>query len=305
MAKPRIAVLGLGTMGAAIARRLLESGYPLTVYNRSAAKALPLADLGAIMAPTPAAAVAEAGVAVLSLADGPAVEQVLFGDGGVVAAERDGLSVVDTSTVAPAQARDFGARLARHGLRRVEACVVGNAELARQGQLRVMAAGAGPDVAAVRPVLDAVGAEVRVVGPTGNAAAMKLVFNALLGGQLAALADALDYGVAAGLDRKTLLGAIAASGFASKAMAYRCGLALRGDLDPAAFRTELMRKDLGLVLSEAAELKTGVPVIVSAEGRFAEVCHTGLGGLDAAVLLTDPDQAGRPGAPAHGAGAAR
>ncbi len=281
MAELDVTLIGLGTMGSAMGHRLLTEGHRLTVHNRSQAKAEPLVAAGAKAAESAVAAVRGAAVIVLSLSDDDAVESVLFGPDGIADTIRSGQFIVDTSTVSPKYARHVTGRLAELGVQRVEACVIGNADLARNGELRVLAAG---DVEPVRPVLSALGTVIPL-GEPGRGAAMKLVFNAVLGGQLAALADAVEYGVAAGLDRNLLLAAVSASGFASKVMSFRCGLALRDELTPAAFRTTLMDKDLRMILADAGELNTPLPTIDAAQRRFGEAVTAGQGDLDAAVVL--------------------
>ncbi|MCW6009770.1 NAD(P)-dependent oxidoreductase [Micromonospora sp. CPCC 205371] len=278
-----VAVFGLGGMGAAMASRLLRAGYAVSVYNRTAAKAEPLVAAGARGATSPADAATGARTLLLSLSDEPAVREVLFErlDGRL----GDGVTVVDTSTVSPAFARECAERVAATGARRVEACVLGNAALARAGRLRVLAAGEPDDVAAVGPLLDALGQQVLHVGPAGMAATMKLAFNLLLGAQVATLAEAVRYGVAAGLDRDQLLEAIAESGFSSLPMAFRADLMRRRAYDPPAFRTRLMHKDLRFAVDDAARLGVGLPVTATAAETFAATMRAGAADLDAASVL--------------------
>ncbi len=287
------AVLGLGNMGAGMAGRLLAAGFPVTVYNRSPGKAAGLAAGGARLAATPAEAVTGARAVLVSLGDETAVEQVLFEQ--ALPALVAGQVVIDTSTVSPTFARAAAVRLAGAGIRRVEACVLGNPHQARAGELRVLAAGTAGDVAEVRDLLDVLGREVRHVGPAGHGASTKLVFNLLLGAQLAALAEAVAYGVRAGLDRELLLGAIEHSGFSSRVLAFRAALMREGRYEPAAFRTRLMAKDLDLVTREAAALGVELPVATRAAERFAEAVAAGLGDLDAAVIGAGPVAVDRPG----------
>jgi 3-hydroxyisobutyrate dehydrogenase-like beta-hydroxyacid dehydrogenase len=262
-----IAVVGLGVMGSGMATSLLDHGYRVLVHNRTAAKAAPLLDRGAELADSVEAAVAGADRVLLSLADEPAVDAVLAAAGPAL---RAGLVIVDTSTVSAEYSRALTARLAGAEVTRIEACVLGNPAQAAAGQLRVLAAGARPAVESAGDVLEAIGREVSYLGPVGNAATTKLVFNLLLGGQVAALAEAVNYGVAAGLDRDRLLTAIGASGFSSKVLSFRADLMRSRRYEPAAFRSALMAKDLRLGTEAAAE--AGVDT----------------GDADAAVLIDTP-----------------
>lgn len=291
MANRQLAFIGLGSMGGGMARRLLETGHTLTVFNRTARKAAPLVEAGAHLADAPERAAAGHDVVLLSLSDEKAVEEILFGR--VVPVLAPGALVVDTSTVSPGYAREAAARLAEKGLRRVEACVVGNPLQARKGELRVFVSGAAEDLYEIRPVLEAIGNEVVHVGVPGTAASMKLILNLLLGAQVAALAEAVDYGTAAGLDRDQLIGVVAASGFSSMVMRFRADLMLKRTYEPAFFRSELMEKDIRIAMEAAAELGTAMPVLGTVRERFAQVLAAGDGDKDASVLVEhQPKQGG-------------
>lgn len=283
MAERQLAFIGLGSMGGGMARRLLETGHTLTVHNRTAQKAAPLAEAGARLAATPEDAAAGHRLVLLSLSDEQAVEEVLFDR--VVPVLAPGTVVVDTSTVSPGYAREAAARLADKGLRRVEACVVGNPLQARKGELRVFVSGDPADLAEVRPVLEAFGSEIVHVGAPGTATSLKLILNLLLGAQVAALAEAVAYGTAAGLDRDQLIGVVAASGFSSLVMRFRAELMLKRSYEPAFFRSELMAKDIRIALAAAAEHGAAMPVLDVVHQRFAEVLAAGDGDKDASVLV--------------------
>ncbi|KXK63874.1 hypothetical protein AWW66_01230 [Micromonospora rosaria] len=270
-------------MGSAMAGNLLDNDLPLVVWNRTPARAAAVVAAGARLAATPAEAVAGADVVVVSLADEPAQRDVLLTR--TLPALRAGTWLVDTSTVSPTWSREVTARLAGHGVTRVEACVLGNPEQARAGALRVFAGGPAAHVEAVRDVLDVLGHQVLHVGDTGAGATLKLVFNLLLGAQVTSLAEGVAYGVGAGLDRDMLLTAVAESGFSSLVMSFRAQIMRQRSYTPAAFRSTLMGKDLALALSEAAGLGVDLPVTAAAAGRFAEVARRGDGDADAAVVV--------------------
>ncbi|MFH8349812.1 NAD(P)-dependent oxidoreductase [Streptomyces sp. NPDC018045] len=281
----QLAFIGLGAMGGGMAHRLLESGFELTVFNRTAGKAGPLVRAGARAADTPESAAAGRRVVLLSLSDETAVEEVLFGR--VVPVLEPGALVVDTSTVSPGYAREAAGRLAGQGLRRVEACVVGNPLQARQGELRVFGAGDEADLAEVRPVLDALGRVLHLGGP-GTATSLKVVLNLLLGAQVASMAEAVSYGVAAGLDRDRVIATIAESGFSSLVMRFRADLMRRGSYEPAFFRADLMAKDIGIATRSARESGLALPVLDTVRERFASVVAAGDGAKDASVIVDHP-----------------
>ncbi|MEU7166090.1 NAD(P)-dependent oxidoreductase [Streptomyces morookaense] len=280
----QLAFIGLGAMGGGMAHRLLDSGYRLTVFNRTAAKAEPLVRAGARGAASPEDAAAGHRVVLLSLSDEQAVDEVLFGR--VLPVLEPGAVVVDTSTVSPGYARRAAERLAGKGLRRVEACVVGNPLQARRGELRVLVSGEERDLDEVRPVLEALGgSQVARLGAPGTATSMKLILNLLLGAQVASMAEAVAYGVAAGLDRDRVIGTIADSGFSSAVMRFRAELMRRGTYEPAFFRADLMEKDIRVATAAARDSGLELTVLDTVRDRFAAVVAAGDGAKDASVIV--------------------
>lgn len=282
MAVRPVSVIGLGGMGSGMANALLDAGYPVTVYNRTAAKAQPLVDKGATLAPSAGDAGSGANVVVLSLADEHAVEEVLFGE--VVWRLAPGTTVVDTSTVSPSFAHNTAIRLAASGVHRVEACVIGNPAMAKTGQLRVFAAGKESDVDDVRDVLGVLSQEIRYLGPSGRAGTLKLAFNLLLGIQNAALAETVSFAEAAGLDREYLLAALDNSGWRSPILSFRAEFMRRREYTPAGFCTVLMQKDLILAQEEAAAHGVRLPLVAASAERYGEIISSGRGDEDAAVV---------------------
>jgi 3-hydroxyisobutyrate dehydrogenase-like beta-hydroxyacid dehydrogenase len=278
-----LAFIGLGGMGAGMALCLRRAGFPLVVHNRTAAKAVPLAEAGARVAASAAEAAGGARIVVLSLSDEAAVEQVLFGE--LSGRLLPGALVVDTSTVSPAYSADATERLARTGARRVEACVLGNPDMAQGGKLRVFTAGEQSDAEEVGDVLAALAQDLRHVGPAGSACALKLSFNLILGNQIAALAEAVLLADSAGLDRDLLLTAVTKSGFSSPTLAFRAELMRTRRYEPAAFRSTLMEKDLRLAVGEAAAHGLELPVTARVADRFTETVLAGDGDKDAAVVV--------------------
>lgn len=282
MAGRRVGVVGLGGMGAGIAQALLTAGFPVTVHNRTAARTVPLRQAGARVAGSAGEAGAGSDVLLLSLSDEPVIEQVLFGE--VVPRLRPGTTVVDTSTVSPSYARATGDRLAASGIRRVEACVIGNPGMAKEGRLRVFTAGESRAVQDVEDVLGAFSQQVRYVGPAGQASALKLAFNLLLGVQTAGLGEAVAFAEGAGLDRELLLDALEGSGWRSPVLSFRAGFMRRRTYRPAGFRSALMHKDLRLAREEAAARGVELPVTGCALDRFALLVAAGHGDRDAAAV---------------------
>jgi 3-hydroxyisobutyrate dehydrogenase-like beta-hydroxyacid dehydrogenase len=239
----KIAVLGTGRMGAAIARRLIDTGHHVTVWNRTTEKTAPLVAAGARAASTPA--VPEAEVVITMLTDAAAVRAV------VAAADlRPGSVLVEMSTIGPAAVRDLHVPA---GVTVVDAPVLGSVAAVASGRLTVLAGG---EVERVRPVLESLGA-VHACGDLGSGAALKLVANTALVTGLAALADTMAVARAVGADPEAAL-AVAAQG----ALA---GAVTRATAAGADFPVALAAKDLDLVL----EL-TSPPVVRAAAAVLRE-----------------------------------
>ncbi|MER7441322.1 NAD(P)-dependent oxidoreductase [Micromonospora avicenniae] len=253
----KVAVLGTGRMGAAIAHRLLASGHSLTVWNRTAARTEPLRRTGVTVAGSPADAVAGVDVTLTSLADPAAVDTVLFGPGGAAAALAPGTCLVEMSTIGPAAVRALVDRLPE-GVSIVDAPVAGSVTAAASGRLRVYAGGPAVAVEHVRPLLEALGT-VRHLGPVGSGAAAKLVLNAALLIGVAGVADALAVARSVGVDREVALDLLG-SGPLGAALA-------RATTADADFPVALAEKDLGLVLDELAG--ADAPLVRAARAALA------------------------------------
>ena len=233
----KIAFLGLGHMGAPMARRLLAAGHPLTVWNRTAAKAAPLVGEGAVLAASPADAVRDADVVVTMLADPAALDAVAD---RIAPALRPGTHWIEMSTVGPDAVRELAARLGER-VTFVDAPVMGSTDRAAAGRLGILAGG---ETAGVEQILARLGTVTRT-GPLGTAAALKLVLNAAVMGGVALVAEALRLADALGVDGDTARTALANSPVG--------GAVTRAFAEDVHFATALAVKDLALA-TKAAEL---------------------------------------------------
>jgi 3-hydroxyisobutyrate dehydrogenase len=281
----KIAFIGLGAMGGGMVSRLLASGANVTVYNRTRSRGEALAEEGAVLADTPAAAAQGADVVFLSLATSEVVEELLFGPDGAVQALPEGGIVADMSTVAPDFATSLQSRLAETGHRGVDACVLGNAQHAKDGELRFMIGGEPEDVTALEPVLAPLAKEIVHLGRGGMGATAKLALNLLMGVQMQALVEAIVFGERAGLDRGALIKLIAAGGYSSPMMKFKAGAMARRAFEKPDFRLKLMRKDLGLVLTETQRLGVPMPTTAASHDWLTSAMNAGLGEHDVAALL--------------------
>jgi 3-hydroxyisobutyrate dehydrogenase len=281
----RIGFVGLGVMGAGMASRLAESGYEVTVYNRTRSKAEEVAEVGATVADSPAEAARDAEVVMMSLADQNVVEKIVFGDDGVASSLPSGSYLVDMSTVPPPFARELAERAGAAGQRALDACVLGAPFHARSGELRVMVGGDQADFEALQGIFETIGKDVTYLGGNGMGASMKLVLNMLMGVQMPALAEAIVFGERSGLPRDKILEMIAQSGYSSPVMAFRCMLMGQRAFENASFKLSLMRKDMMLVLDECKEMSVPLPVSETAYSMLTAAKQQGLGDLDVAAIL--------------------
>ncbi len=290
----KVGFCGLGLMGLPMAERLLAAGLELTVWNRTKDKAEPLVARGAIAAASPAEAARDADVVITMLATPEALEEVVFGSGGLAEGLRAGQTYLEMSTVGPDVVGDMAGRLP-DGVRLLDAPVLGSVPQATAGELKIFVG--GPQVAfdQVRIVLEAMGTPRRL-GELGAGAAMKLVVNSTLGALMTGLGEALALGDALGLDTAMVLDVLADSPIGVPAKGKR-SMIESGRFDPANFKVALARKDLTLV-TEAAE-KAGVELKVAAAARewFEQADDDGLSDLDYAAVITEIRRR-PPGAPA-------
>jgi 3-hydroxyisobutyrate dehydrogenase-like beta-hydroxyacid dehydrogenase len=251
----RVAVVGTGRMGSAMARALSRGGAEVTVHNRTPDRCARLAEeLGARVAGSPAEAASEADVAITMLADGPAVDAMWRGDDGLVAGARPGTVLVDMSTVPPDTLRGFEAAVRERGAGILDAPVSGSVSLAESGQLTIMAGGRLEDLERSRPALEMLGARVTHVGPLGSGAAMKLAVNALIFALNNGVSEALVLAERSGIDRSVAYDVFADSAAGAPFIGYKRAAFVEPESTPIAFSLELAAKDLRLITDHAARL---------------------------------------------------
>lgn len=280
----RVGVIGLGRMGTALALRLLETGHDVTVWNRSADKAVPLAAAGATQAASAAALIEAVDLALVILFDAPALEAVFHGADGILQADLTGKLIVEMSTVRPQVEQALAAAVTARGGAFIDCPVGGTVMPARTGKLLGLAGGAAEDVARARPVLDQLCRRLEHVGPVGAGAAMKLAINLPLGVYWQALGEALSLVGHLGHDPAWLIDLMADTSGASTALKANPGgvvRALNGDISGSpAFDLDGIRKDQRTMLAEAADLGFDLPLVRAAMGVYDEAAKDGFGGRD-------------------------
>jgi 3-hydroxyisobutyrate dehydrogenase len=288
----RVGFVGLGTMGAAMAARLVAAGFEVAVHNRTRAREEPLAELGAARAASPAEAARGAELVVVIVSDTPDVEQVVFGAEGIAEGLAPGALVVDMSTIAPDATRGYAARLAERGAAWLDAPVSGGSEGARNGTLSIMVGGEAADLERARPVLSAMGTTITHVGPVGSGQLAKAMNQVVIAGTYAAVAEGIVLGLKAGIDVEAALAALAGGAAGSWGLVHRGPNVVRNDY-PLGFRVRLHRKDLGIALEAARALGAPLPVAALVEQWETGLIARGHGDEDvSAIARVVREQAG-------------
>ncbi len=265
----RLGYLGLGLMGFPMTRRLLNAGYQVAVWNRSAGKAAALVEAGAQPAASPREMAMTATIIFMCVTDAAAVEKVVFGPDGLAASPGDGKLVVDFSSIHPDKARAIAARLkAANGMGWVDAPVSGGTKGAEEGTLAVMAGGDAADIERVRPYVLAMARRLTHMGPTGAGQTTKLCNQVIVGCAMAVLAEATRLATNAGIDAGRLPEALA-GGFAdSIPLQLFVPRMVRGIHSPPLGHIATMLKDLDTAADVARNTSSPVPMATLAGQLF-------------------------------------
>ncbi|WP_435607804.1 NAD(P)-dependent oxidoreductase [Pseudomonas knackmussii] len=260
-ASPYIAFAGLGLMGVPMSRRLLAAGYPLTVWNRSAAKRELLAGEGARAVGSPAELCADAEIVMLCLADTAAVREVVFGPGGIVEGAKPGQLLVDFSSLEPAATREMAAELeARTGMRWVDAPVSGGTPGAEAGSLAIMAGGRVEDIELIRPVLAHLGQRLTRMGEVGAGQVTKVCNQMIVACNALVIAEVVALAESAGVDASLIAPALA-GGFAdSKPLQILAPQMAESRYEPVKWHVRTLLKDLDTAVKLSREQGSATPM---------------------------------------------
>jgi 3-hydroxyisobutyrate dehydrogenase len=277
----KVSFCGLGRMGQAMARHVLDAGHDLTIWNRTPGRARELLDAGAQEVRSPAEAAAGADAVVLMLFDAKSVRDVLFGDDGVIAGASAGTLIIDSTTLGPRAARAFGANATERGLCYLDAPVTGSVQPATEGTLGVLVGAADDDFASAKPLLELWGDPdaIRHVGPVGSGNAVKLVVNQALGVAVAGLREALCLAGALGVDRELALDLLAKGPYGFT-LEQKRSMIESGDFSDTTFSAELMAKDLDLAVDSSRSIAVTVAALDAAQAAV----EAGHGDEDYAVI---------------------
>jgi len=284
MEQTKIALLGLGLMGSGMAGRLLDAGYPLTIWNRTAGKAQAFADRGAKVVKSPREAAADAAVVISMLADVPVCRDVWLGRGEALVDVAPGTILVESSTVTVEWIDELDRAAKEHSCDLVDAPVTGSKPQAEAGQLLFLAGGSSEAVDKVTPIMKAMGRDVVHVGPVGSGARLKLINNFLSGVQTAALAEALSMIERSGLDLQKALGVLTEGAPGSPIVKLLSGRMTARQYEPQ-FLLRLMAKDLRYAIAEADLQALDLDMGRAALRVFEHAVTAGLGEDDMSAVV--------------------
>jgi 2-hydroxy-3-oxopropionate reductase len=273
-APQKLGLIGLGLMGRPMGMNLRKAGYPLTVWNRTAARAEELVAAGAALAKTPREVAEASDVLLTMVSDPPALESVLWGtDGnkeGALGGLKPGSIYIDSSTISPVLVKKISAACQKSGVRFLDAPVTGGDWGAREGNLVFMIGGDAETQKEVQPILNVMGKKFFHLGPNGAGQTIKLAMNAILALEVGAVAEAIGLVTKAGLAGEQLLEVLQSSMGRSGLLDLKTPLMLAGDFRPS-FPLRLMHKDLGLALDLANQLGVALPTTAAVREVYNQV----------------------------------
>ena len=284
MAVKKITLLGLGLMGSGMAGRLLEAGYALTIYNRTAEKARTLVERGAKLAGTPAEAAADAEVILSMLADDQVCRQVWLGKDGALSGAPSGSVLVECSTVTPEWIEELDSAAGERNLDLIDAPVTGSKPQAAAGQLLFLAGGSADVLTKIRPVLECMSRGIVHLGPIGSGARLKLINNFVCGVQAASLAEALGLIEHSGLNPEQALQVLIEGAPASPLFKTLSTRMMAREYEPN-FAVKLMAKDIRYAVEQAKQHSQSLVTGAAALSVFEKAIAAGDGEKDMSSIV--------------------
>jgi 3-hydroxyisobutyrate dehydrogenase len=281
----QLALLGVGTMGTGIAETWLAKGFAVAVYNRTPARAAPLAAKGARVAATAREAAAGAELVLAIVADEEASRAVWLGPDGALAGAGPGTIVVESSTVPPDWVRELAGKAAAQGCAFLDAPVGGSKAAAASGALAFFIGGDAAAIARARPALEAVARQVNHLGPTSAGATWKLIHNMMLAVHIATAAEAIELAARAGFDAAQTTALIAAGPAGSGIVQFKMPRFRERHFDEPDFALRHMLKDARFAVALGDRLGMRLDVVRAAAASYQRAVEAGFGDLDFAGIL--------------------
>lgn len=281
----KVGYIGLGIMGAAIARNLMKAGHELVVHNRSQAIVDQLVSEGAKRANSPREVARQVEFVFTNLPDSPDVELVALGKDGIIEGAHDGLIFIDNSTIKPETARKIAERLAEAGVASLDAAVSGGDVGARNGTLTIMVGGPEDAFQKADPLFEAMGKAWVLVGDSGAGQIAKACNQIIVGAQMVALAEALITAQKAGVDPQRMVEAIKGGAAQMWTLDVKPPRLFAGNRQPG-FKAYMQHKDLGIVLDTARTYGIPLPMTALTMQLYAAMLEQGNRELDNSAIIS-------------------
>ena len=274
MSAMSVALCGVGLMGEAVGERILNAGYSLSVYNRTPGKTRSLETAGAAVARDRLDLLSGNDVCITVVSDDDALEAVALGPSGLLAGASSGTTLIDMSTVSAAASARVAEAAAKANVGYLRAPVSGNPTVVRAGNLTIIVSGPEAALEDARDLLEAIGPNVYHVGPDEQARVVKLALQVFIGGTAELLAEALLLAERGGVERATFLDVLGNSAVGSPFVKYKTPPLLADDFS-ATFTTDMLLKDIGLVLAQAESTTTPLPLATRLEELVRSTIEAG------------------------------
>jgi 2-hydroxy-3-oxopropionate reductase len=282
--KTKVAFIGLGIMGAPMARNLLRAGYDVTAFNPTRAKVDAFVEDGGKGAGSVAEAVGEADVVITMVPASPQVEQVVLHDGGVLENVRSGALLIDMSSITPQTSVEVAKAAAERGVEVLDAPVSGGEAGAVEGALSIMVGGEQETFDAAKPVFEALGKTIVLCGPHGSGQTVKAANQLIVAVNIQAVAEAVVFLEKSGVDLAAALDVLGGGLAGSTVLARKRQNILAGDFRPG-FKVDLHHKDMGIVTDAARDVGAAVPAGALLAQLVGALRQQGDGGLDHSALV--------------------
>jgi 3-hydroxyisobutyrate dehydrogenase len=282
----RIGFIGTGVMGTGIINNLLHAGYEVTIYNRTKAHAQALIDAGARWAGSPAAVAGDAPITFSMVGFPQDVEDIYFGDRGILAGANPGSIVVDMTTSMPTLATKIAQAAEKLGVTALDAPVSGGDVGAKNGTLTVMLGGDEAAMPQLQPIFDIIASDVHYFGAAGHGQHAKMANQIMVAGTMTGLTEMLVYAKAAGLNLDDVLATVGGGAAANWSLTNYGPRILRGDYTPGFFAKHFL-KDLRIALDEAEHLGLNLPATETAKKLYNQLVDADRGddGTQALIKL--------------------
>jgi 2-hydroxy-3-oxopropionate reductase len=281
----RIGFIGLGLMGKPMTRNLLQAGFHVTVFNRSAPALEALVAEGAHPGESPAHVARQSDIVITMLPDTPDVEAVVRGPQGIIAGAHAGLLLIDMSTISPITTRQMAAELEQYGIQMLDAPVSGGDVGAVAGTLSIMVGGRTEDLERARPVFSVLGKTITHCGPNGAGQTVKACNQVVVALVIEAVSEGLVLGAKAGVDPAVILQVLGGGLAQNRVMDLRGPTMIRHHFEPGG-KAQFHRKDLGIALQLAHEHNVSLPMTALVDQLFTTLVANEQGGWDHSALLT-------------------